>query len=121
MIIEQASVGFEEALRLSRLLFGNQDRLIVLAAVADSTSGSIFCRSLAESIGVTDNRVGAQLANLEEAGLLVRMPKVGGERRVYYERVESALWALATALAEEIAAKPETAGDVTGARRTSRL
>jgi DNA-binding MarR family transcriptional regulator len=31
------------------------------------------------------------LGQLERAGLLVRLPKVGDERRVYYERVERIL------------------------------
>ncbi len=105
MIIEQTSAGFAEALRVSRLLFGNQDRLLVTAAVAAAEPGSIYARSIAEQIGITDNRVVPQLGSLEAAGLLVRLPKVGGERRVYYERVQSSFWELCSNLIAEIAAR----------------
>lgn len=105
MIIDVRSAGFEDALRVSRLLFGNQDRLLVAAAVAVAESGSIYARNIADQIGITDNRVGPQLASLERAGLLTRLPKVGGERRVYYERVDSNFWELCSSLMEEIAAR----------------
>lgn len=105
MILDQASAGFAEAQWISRLVFGNQDRLVVAAAVAASESGSIFGRNLAEQLGITDNRVGSQLKNFEQAGLLVRLPKVGGEQRVYYERVDSTFWDMAASLAAEIAGR----------------
>jgi len=105
MIIEQTSASFEEALRVSRLLFGNQDRLLVAAAVAEAEAGSIYARNIAEQLGITDNRVAPQLASLERAGLLVRLPRVGGERRVYYERVASSFWELCASLTAEIAAR----------------
>src|SRR5687767_7876844 len=105
MIIDQGSASFEEALRVSRLLFGNQDRLIVSAAVAAVEAGSIYAHNIAEQVGITDNRVAPQLTSLEKAGLLVRLPKVGGERRVYYERIESSFWKLCAGLAAEIASR----------------
>jgi DNA-binding transcriptional regulator GbsR (MarR family) len=91
------------ALRVSKALLGNQDRLIVAGAIAEAEAGSIFGRSLAEQLGISDHRVGLQLRALERAGLLVRLPKVGGEQRVYFERVDSAFWQLCTALIAEVA------------------
>jgi DNA-binding MarR family transcriptional regulator len=108
MILDNQSAVFDEALRLSRLLFGNQDRLLVAAVIADAEAGSIYARNIAEQIGITDNRVTPQLASLEGAGLLTRLPKFGGERRVYYERAESSFWTLCADLAAEIAARVES-------------
>jgi DNA-binding MarR family transcriptional regulator len=108
MILDIRSAGFDEALRVSRLLFGNQDRLLVAVAVAAAEAGSIYARNIAEQIGITDNRVTPQLASLEAAGLLMRMPKVGGERRVYYERAESSFWTFCTDLAAELATREST-------------
>lgn len=103
MILESGSVSFEQAQRVSRLLFGNQDRLAVAAAIAVAEPGSIYGRSLAAQLGITDNRVGAQLKQLEGAGLLARLPQVGGERIVYYERTKSVFWDLVAKFVEEIA------------------
>jgi DNA-binding MarR family transcriptional regulator len=110
MIIEIGSASYEETLRMSRQLFGNQDRLVVAAAVAGAEPGTIYAHSLAEQLGMTDNRVGPQLGNLEAAGLLVRLPKVGGERRVYFERVDSTFWNLCAEFVEEIATRVAAKG-----------
>jgi DNA-binding MarR family transcriptional regulator len=107
MIIHQRSAIFDGVQRLSKLLFGNQDRLVVAAAVADAETRSVYARQLAESIGIADARVGPQLAVFEEAGLLVRLPKAGGERRVYFERRESSFWTLCLDLCQEIIDAPE--------------
>jgi DNA-binding MarR family transcriptional regulator len=96
MIIDTGSAAFAEIQRVSKLVFGNQDRLVVAAAVAEAEPGALFGRDLAEQIGITDNRVGPHLRALEEAALLVRLPKVGSERRVYFERCDSAFWTLCT-------------------------
>jgi DNA-binding MarR family transcriptional regulator len=86
---------------LSKLLFGNRDRVLVAAAVADAEAGTLFARALAGATGLTDSRVQKQLKQFEAAGLLVRMPQVGGERCVFYERRPSAYWDAAIALAQE--------------------
>jgi len=80
---------------------------VVSAAVAVAEPGSIYARNIAEQIGITDNRVVPQLGSLEAAGLLARLPKVGGERRVYYERIESAFWELCSNLMAEIAGRQQ--------------
>jgi DNA-binding MarR family transcriptional regulator len=102
MILEKESAAFEEALRVSKLVFGNQDRLLVAAAVAVAEAGSIYARNIAEQLGITDNRVAPHLRTFEAAGLLVSLPSVGGERRVYYERVDSSFWPLCADLTATI-------------------
>src|SRR5688572_11431918 len=102
MIIEAQSAGFPDVQRVSKLVFGNQDRLIVAAAVADAEPGSIFARSLAQSIGIPDNRISLQLRQLADADLLVALPKVGGGNRIYFERRNSAFWELCVQLCQEV-------------------
>lgn len=76
----------------SAVLWGNQDRFVVAAAVAAAAPGELFAQALAGHIGIPDTRVGPQLARFERVGLLVRMPKVGGERRVYFQRQNEQFW-----------------------------
>ena len=102
MIIGTESAIFPEVQRISKVLFGNQDRLIVAAAVAEAEPGSIYARSLAKEIGISDNRVSPQLHHLEAAGLLTRLPKLGGGPTVHYERRESTFWDLCIALCREL-------------------
>jgi hypothetical protein len=87
-----AEVGLQRARAASRLLFGNQDRLEVAAAVGRAEVGGVYAQAIALTTGLHSGRVGKQLAVLSDAGLLVRMPTVGGGRRVYYERRESPFW-----------------------------
>lgn len=102
MIIDLRSAVTAEAQRVSKLLFGNQDRLLVAAAIAEAEPGALYGQALAEAAHMSENRVGAQLPHFADAGLLVRLPKVGADRRVYYERRESAFWSLCTELMTEI-------------------
>jgi DNA-binding MarR family transcriptional regulator len=102
MIIEQASDAFPEVQLISKLLFGNQNRLVVAAAIAEAEPGTIYARHIAESIGIVDAYVGPQLAVFEKAGLLVRLPKIGGERIVYFERRDSSFWELCRAVCQDI-------------------
>ena len=104
MIIGIESAVFPEVQRASKALFGNQDRLVVAAAVAEAEPGSIYARSLAQEMGITDNRVSPQLHNLERAGLLTRLPKLGGGPTVHYERRDSAFWELCVSLCRELGA-----------------
>lgn len=86
----------------SKLLFGNADRLLVFAAAGTAEPGLLYGDALAEICGIDQSRVGKQLTLLERAGLLVRLPKVGGERRVYFERRESCFWKLVTDFLDEL-------------------
>lgn len=81
---------------------GNQDRLLVAAAVAEAEAGALYAQNLAAIAGITDARVGPQLVRLEQLGVLVRMPRTGGDRRVYYERQNDAFWAAITALRDAL-------------------
>jgi hypothetical protein len=108
LIIEHDSEVFPLVQRVSKALFGNQDRLVVAAAVATADPGSIFGRHLADQIGIVDARVGPHLAAFERADLLVRLPKLGGDQRVYFERRDSTFWPLCERLCEEVVAR-ETA------------
>jgi DNA-binding MarR family transcriptional regulator len=109
MIYESMIIGIESAVfpdvqRVSKALFGNQDRLVVAAAVAEAEPGELFAQRIGEMLGLPDNRVGPQLARLEAAGLLTRVPRVGSERRQHFERRESAFWELCVALCRELGA-----------------
>jgi DNA-binding MarR family transcriptional regulator len=104
MIIDDDSGVTVEIQRISKLLFGNQDRLLVASTIARAEPGSMYEKALAELAEISENRVGAQLSRFVEAGLLIRLPKVGAERRVYYERRESSFWSLCADLLDEILA-----------------
>jgi DNA-binding MarR family transcriptional regulator len=110
MIIGIESAIFSEAQRVSKALFGNQDRLIVASFVAEAEPGEIYGQRIAERLGISDNRVGPQLNRFESAGLLTRLPKVGSERRQYFERRDSAFWELCAELCRDIAGTGEAPG-----------
>ena len=106
---------------LSKLLMGNADRVEVAAAVGRAEAGRLYTRSLAEDLRWPDNRVQKQLKQFEAAGLLLAMPSVGGERRVYYERRESVFWTAAAALEREWAEKTADSVSVTPSPASSDL
>lgn len=87
--------------QLSKLLFGNQDRLLVALAVARSKTGVFYAHELAEALGIVDPRVVMQLATFEKAGLIQRLPKTQGDRRVFFRRTDGPFWALCEQLAVE--------------------
>lgn len=89
-------------MRVSRELFGNQDRLLVAAAVAAADPSDLYGQALARTTGLIQQRIGPQLVALVEAGLLVKLPQLGGERRVFYERRRSVFWGLAQELLAEL-------------------
>jgi len=79
--------------RLSSTLFGGaQYRLEVGAAI---TSGELVTiKDLADILGDPPGRasVNTELKVLERAGLLVRHPKVGSDRRVFLSPIECSYW-----------------------------
>ena len=95
----------------SKLLFGNADRVEVAAAIARSEPGALFSRALATELQWPDNRVQLQLKQFAAAGLFVALPPVGGERRVYYERIASSYWRAAAELEKEWGAGRQTASN----------
>src|SRR5437016_8169311 len=78
----------------SRALFGGaQYRLEVGAAIADG-DGIVCIKDLAEILGDPPGTgsVNTELKVLERSGLLERVRRERGERRVYLLRVESDYW-----------------------------
>src|SRR5437588_12386022 len=89
-------VKLREVRALSHALFGGaQYRVEVGCAIADG-DGLVCIKDLADELGDPPGKgsVNAELKVLERAGLLVRMPREKGERRVYLARQESAYWTL---------------------------
>jgi DNA-binding MarR family transcriptional regulator len=90
---------------LSRALFGGaQYRVEIGSAIADG-DGLVCIKDLADALGDPpgNGSVNAELKVLERAGLLVRVPRKKGERRVYLARQESSYWRLC----KELALRPE--------------
>jgi DNA-binding MarR family transcriptional regulator len=86
---------------LSRALFGGaQYRLEVGCAIAEG-DGLVCIKDLAEQLGdpPSAGSVNAELKILERAGLLVRVPREKGERRIYLARQDSVYWSLCQELA----------------------
>jgi|ERR1700722_19136389 len=81
----------EEIRKRSKALFGNRDRLEVMAAIAASRDGLVCAADLERSVGLANNRVRAQLIALYEAGLLQAMPR-SRDRIQWYQRQPSRLW-----------------------------
>jgi hypothetical protein len=94
-----------EVRTLSHALFGGaQYRVEIGSAIADS-DGLVCIKDLADKLGDPpgNGSVNAELKILERAGLLVRVPREKGERRVYLARQESVYWKLC----KELASRPE--------------
>jgi DNA-binding MarR family transcriptional regulator len=102
MIVDIEADTFPRLQELSRILMGNQDRLPVTLAVAQMDPADLYGKAIADELKMSPNRVGAQLKVLEEAGLVLRLPKVGSERRQYFQRTKSSFWRLCEALCDEI-------------------
>ena len=101
MMQQADTAAWDELRALSRSLFGGaQYRLEVGHAVAVS-DGLVCIKDLAEQLGDPpgSGSVNAELKILERAGLLVRVPREKGERRVYLARQYSAYWALCREMA----------------------
>jgi DNA-binding MarR family transcriptional regulator len=95
------SSALQELRSLSRALFGGaQYRLEVGRAIAVG-DGLVCIKDLAEQLGDPpgSGSVNAELKILERAGLLARVPREKGERRVYLARQDSAYWSFCQELA----------------------
>jgi transcription initiation factor IIE alpha subunit len=82
---------------LSKAVFGNQHRLEVLAAIAQ-TDGRFYQRELAEATGIPDATVSPILRRLEEAGLIRAIERLSLNGPQFYERQPHRLWAIAQEL-----------------------
>lgn len=95
--------GGDRLRQMSKLLFGNRVRLEAAVRVATAQEGKIFAGGLAEALDAPISRAAAELWNFEQAGLVRRLPRIPGERRVIYQRRPSPFWSLAVEMYEEIA------------------
>lgn len=102
MKVDVESDEFALLLDVSGTLFGNQDRLLVAAAVADADAADLWCQALAKETGIADARVGPQLKRFARAGLLTELPRVEGDRRIFYLRHDSAFWEMAVRVRDEV-------------------
>lgn len=75
--------------RRSKFLFGNQDRLEVLVAVALSPDGLVNASDLQWEIDIVQNRIRNQLIALSQAGLM-SSSQIAGKR--WYKRLDSPIW-----------------------------
>lgn len=91
----RGTIGRKDLHRLmlfSQKLWGNQDRLPVAYVVSGADPADLYAQKLADRLGISDTRVGPHLARLESQGLLVKLPRGGGSRRVYYQRSNDGFW-----------------------------
>lgn len=92
---DRSSKEYARLRQRSKLLFGNQDRLEVLVAIARSPDGLVNATDLQWEIGIAQSRVRSQLISLARVGLL-SASQVGGKR--WYKRRNSPIWDAALAL-----------------------
>jgi hypothetical protein len=90
-----------EARRVSHELFGSSDRLRVAAAISAHDGSLVYARELATTLNLPDNVVRRELLKFAAAGILVAHPRVGNQP-AYFERLESAFWAMAEAVLREV-------------------
>ncbi len=84
------------ARRLSKTVFGQEMRLAVMCAIAD-TDGVFTLTDLAQRLAVTSqSTIQRPLKDLEDAGLIQRMRS--DSRYVHYRRNSSTAWAFAQEL-----------------------
>jgi predicted transcriptional regulator len=88
----------------SRHLLGSNSRLAVAMVIASHETGLVFARGIAESLGLPDNVVRADLKKLAAAGFLTEHERLSGNQRVYFERVDSVLWESVIRLGRELEA-----------------
>lgn len=81
-----------EALRaMSRAAFGQNYRLEVMLAIADSEDGLVTQTELAHVLGVSVSNVQGPVKSLVNCGLLTEMPQ-GDSRSKFFLRNQSAAW-----------------------------
>lgn len=99
--IRTLSPAQKERLRdLSKIVFGNKDRLEVAVAVARSPDGVVNATDLHEEIGLAQSRVRNQLVAMAEARLLVVASSSTDVKR-WYRREDSPFWQLCCSLYDE--------------------
>jgi hypothetical protein len=91
---------------VGRKLFGRALRLRVALWVFRRTDPSFYQTEAAEGVRYTASAVITELDRLVELEMLREDPAKSGDRRKYYERVESPLWKIIQAADEVLGAQP---------------
>lgn len=92
--------GSDAVRSLSKAVFGQELRIAVMVAIADS-DGIFTLTDIAEKLGLFPSHVQVPLKSLEATGLIERMPKAGS-RYVHFRRNDaSSAWTFARELFEQ--------------------
>ena len=88
---------------LSKVMFGQKNRLAVMLAIADS-DGVFTPTELTQRLGlIHQSMIQSPLKDLQDAGLITRLESPLSDRSTYYRREDaSSAWALARELAEQV-------------------
>lgn len=102
--IDQLSDDALEFVReASRALWNGRYRLQVACRIAQATDGRVFAHGLARACNLSDKTIGEELRRFQRAGLLRPAPTSDpGQKRHYYDRVESCYWDGVSSLVDEI-------------------
>lgn len=87
--------------RIGKLMFGRPSRLHLLLWIVQQDGKLFYQGEAVAGTGLASSAVSQELGQLEELEMLMRMP-TGSDRRVFYERTNSSLWAVAEAATEAI-------------------
>jgi len=100
--IDQLSDGARERVRKhSKMLFGNQDTLLVAVAVARSSTGSVNATEIGWQVRLQANRVRAQLIAFVELGYMEDGQM--RDRTRWFVRRGSGFWAMCEQIFSEAA------------------
>jgi hypothetical protein len=102
--IDRLSDSTLESVRnVSRALWNARYRLEVACRIAEAGDGRVFAHGLASACKLSDKTIGEELRRLLTANLLRAVPiSDPGQKRQYYDRVESCYWSAVTTLIDEI-------------------
>jgi hypothetical protein len=89
--------------RMSAILFGNRYRLELLVALAEAGDEGVNLSQLGAACGASPNVYYGPIKDLITVGLVERLGQVGGDRRCWYRRRPSSIWAHLGALSSELA------------------
>lgn len=87
--------------RRSKLLFGNQQRVRIAAAVARAEGDLVHALEISQNAGVAHNVASSQLKEFVLAGVMEDGPSVAGQRFRYFRRLPSCYWRLSAELLGE--------------------
>jgi hypothetical protein len=74
------------------LLFGRASRFRLAAWIAGLPEGTFYQGEAVKGVDDSPNAVLQELNRLTRLGMLIKQPRLSGERRQYYSRTDSRLW-----------------------------